>query len=897
MSVGSVEAALETSPSGLSKDEAKRRLEEFGPNVLQEKKGPSALRIFAEQFKNYLILILIAATIIAVFLGDFTDALVISVVIILNTLLGFYQEYRAEKSIEALKKLTTPKAIVIRGGHEEEIPASELVPGDLVLIETGARIPADIRLSETTSLEVDESILTGESVPVKKRVERLEDEKLSVADRINMAYMGTIVTRGRGRGYVVSTGMKTEIGKIAELIQTVEKEETPLQIKLKDLAKKLTYAIVAICFIVFFTGILREGNIFDMFLAAVGLAVAAIPESLPAVVTITLALGVQRMAKRNAVIRKLPAVETLGSATVICSDKTGTFTRNEMTVRKIYTDSSMFDVTNLGYEPKGDFYYNNEKIHPRQVPSLRLLLTIGALCNNAKLEKNENWHIIGDPTEGALIVAAEKAGIKHDEVTEQFPRIGEIPFESERKIMTTIHKTPEGKKVAYVKGAAEVILSLSSSVYTEGQIRELDDKRREEFLKINEEMASNALRVLAMAFRELPDDCEEYTPEIVEKDLVFVGFVGMLDPPREEAKSAVQTCKKAGIKVIMITGDNEFTARAVARELGLLEGDGRVLTGAELESMSDSQLDNLVQDVTVYARVSPEHKLRIVNSLKKKNHIVAMTGDGVNDAPALRKADIGVAMGITGTDVAKEASEMILTDDNFASSVAAVEEGRTIYNNIKKTIYYLLSTNVGEILTIFVGLIIGLPIPVVAVQILWINLVTDSFPALALAVDPEESDIMLRHPRDPQEPVITRRMFYNMAAVGTVMCVSTLLLYGMVLGVFSPFGISYANLDTARTIAFTNLVFLQLFNAFNTRSARESLFKIGFFSNRYLVLGTIISVVLQLAVVYLPPLQTLFHTVSLSPIELIIIVLVSSTILAGAEVIKFFERRAHRHQK
>ncbi|MHA1580319.1 MAG: calcium-transporting P-type ATPase, PMR1-type [Candidatus Freyarchaeota archaeon] len=897
MSVGSVEVALKTEPSGLSNDEAKRRLEEFGPNVLQEKKGPSALRIFAEQFKNYLILILIAATIIAVFLGDFTDALVISVVIILNAFLGFYQEYRAEKSIEALKKLTTPKAIVIRGGHEEEIPASELVPGDLVLIETGARVPADMRLSETTGLEVDESILTGESVPVKKRVERLEDEKLSVADRINMAYMGTIVTRGRGKGYVVSTGMKTEIGKIAELIQTVEKEETPLQIKLKDLAKKLTYAVVAICLVVFFTGILREGNIFDMFLAAVGLAVAAIPESLPAVVTITLALGVQKMAKRNAVIRKLPAVETLGSATVICSDKTGTFTRNEMTVRKIYTDSSMFDVTNLGYEPKGDFYCNNEKIDPRQVSSLRLLLTIGALCNNAKLEKNDNWHIIGDPTEGALIVLAEKAGIRRDEVTGQFPRIGEIPFESERKIMTTIHKTPEGKKVAYVKGASEVILSLSSSVYTEGKIKELDDKRREGFLKINEKMASNALRVLAMAFRELPDDCEEYTPESVEKDLIFVGFVGMLDPPREEAKSAVQTCKKAGIKVIMITGDSEFTARAVARELGLLEGGGRVLTGAELESMSNSQLDNLVQDVTVYARVSPEHKLRIVNSLKKKNHIVAMTGDGVNDAPALRKADIGVAMGVTGTDVAKEASEMILMDDNFASSVAAVEEGRTIYNNIKKTIYYLLSTNVGEILTIFIGLIIGLPIPVVAVQILWINLVTDSFPALALAVDPEESDIMLRRPRDPQEPVITRRMFYNMAAVGTVMCVSTLLLYGMVLGVFSPFGISYSNLDTARTIAFTNLVFLQLFNAFNTRSARESLFKIGFFSNRYLVLGTIISVVLQLAVVYLPLLQTLFHTVSLSPIELIIIVLVSSTILAGAEVIKFFERRAHRHQK
>jgi Ca2+-transporting ATPase len=891
MSLERVEASLKTGLSGIGKEEAKRRLQEFGPNILQEKKGPSALRIFVEQFKNYLILVLVAATIIALFLGDFTDALVISVVIILNAILGFYQEYRAEKSIEALKKLTAPKAVVIREGDEETILASELVPGDLIMLETGERVPADIRLSECSSLEIDESLLTGESLPVKKRVEQLGVKTLPLAERKNMAFMGTIVTRGRGKGYVVSTGMKTEMGRIAELIQAVESEKTPLQIKLKDLAKKLTYIVIIICLTVFFTGILREGDIFDMFLNSVGLAVAAIPESLPAVVTITLALGVQRMAKRNAIVRKLPAVETLGSATIICSDKTGTFTRNEMTVRKIYTNNNMFDVTNVGYEPKGEFYNNNSKINPNKISSLSLTLTIGALCNNAELEKNANWHIIGDPTEGSLIVAAEKAGIKHQKITKQYPRIGEIPFESERKAMSTIHKTPDGKEVAYVKGAAEVILNLSKFIYSDGQIRELTDKEKEEILKINQEMASEALRVLAVAYKELPNAYKEYTPEKVENNLVFVGLVGMLDPPREEAISAVQKCKKAGIKVVMITGDNEFTANAIAKELGLLEGDGKTLTGAELEDMSDAQLDKIVQEVNVYARVSPEHKLRIVNSLKKKNHIVAMTGDGVNDAPALRKADIGVAMGITGTDVAKEASEMILADDNFASSVAAVEEGRIIYNNIKKSIYYLLSTNIGEILIIFIGLIIGLPIPIVAVQILWINLVTDSFPALALSVDPAGEDIMLLPPRNPKEPVITRRMIYNMIVVATVMCISTLLLYSSALGVFSPLGISYSNLDTARTIAFTNMAFLQLIHTFIVHSQRESIFKIRTFSNRYIILATVISSILQLAVIYIPPLQNLFHTTPLSLFELVIVVLGSSSIILATEIVKFFERR------
>ncbi len=897
MSIESVETALKTGRLGITPEEAKRRLEEFGPNILREKKGPSALTIFASQFKNYLILVLVAAAIIALFLGDFTDALVIIVVIILNALLGFFQEYRAEKSIEALKKLTAPHAIVIRGGHQEEILASELVPGDLVLIETGERVPADIRLLESTSLEIDESLLTGESIPAKKKAERLEEKRLPIADRKNMAYMGTIITRGRGIGYVVSTGMRTEIGRIAELIQTVETEETPLQVKLRDLAKKLTYAVIVICLIVFLIGTLREGHVFDMFLNAVGLAVAAIPESLPAVVTITLALGVQRMVKRNAVIRKLPAVQTLGSATIICSDKTGTFTRNEMTVIKLYVNNSIFDVTNVGYEPKGKFYHNNSVIDPKQIPSLKLLLTIGALCNNAKLEKNGNWRIIGDPTEGALIVAAEKAGLKQKELSEQYPRIAEIPFESERKLMSTIHETPQGTKIACIKGATEVVLNLSSKIYTDGQIRELTSKEKEELLKINQNMASDALRVLALAYRELPTEHQEYTSENIEKDLIFVGFQGMLDPPRDEAIMAVQTAKKAGIKVVMITGDNEFTAKSIARKLGLLERDGKVLTGADLEKMSDAQLDEAVQEVAVYARVSPEHKLRIVNSLKKKNQIVAMTGDGVNDAPALRKADIGIAMGITGTDVAKEASEMILIDDNFASIVAAVEEGRTIYNNIKKTIYYLLSTNVGEILTIFIGLMIGLPIPLVAVQILWINLVTDSFPALALAADPAEAGIMLHRPRDPLEPVITRRMFFNMIFVATVMLVSTLLLYSFVLGVFSPLGISYSNLDTARTAAFTNMVFLQLFHSFIVRSERESVFKVGFFSNKYLVLGTTISLLLQLAVVYLPQLQTLFHTTPLSVFELVIVVLASSSLLFSTEVVKFYDRRMARYEK
>lgn len=892
MSVERVETSLKTGPSGISKEEAKRRLQEFGPNILQEKKGPSALKIFAEQFKNYLILVLVVAAIIAIFLGDVTDSLVIWVVIVLNAILGFYQEYRAEKSIEALKELTAPRAIVVREGDEETIMASELVPGDLVLLETGERVPADIRLSECASLEIDESLLTGESVPVKKIVERLEIKNIPIAERKNMAYMGTTVTRGRGRGYVVSTGMKTEIGRVAELIQAVETEQTPLQVKLKDLAKKLTYIVVIICLIVFFTGTLREGNIFEMFLNSVGLAVAAIPESLPAVVTITLALGVQRMAKRNAIIRKLPTVETLGSATIICSDKTGTFTKNEMTVRKIYTNNNVFDVTNVGYEPKGEFYNNKSKINPSKNPSLSLALKIGALCNNAKLEKNEKWHIIGDPTEGSLIVVAEKAGIKHEELNKQFSRIGEIPFESERKLMSTIHKTPDGKEVAYVKGAAEVILSLSNTLYSDGQVKKLTDEEKEEILKINQEMASKALRVLAVAYKELPNTCQEYTPENVENNLTFVGLMGMLDPPREEAIEAVQKCKKAGIKVVMITGDNEFTANAVARELGLIEEDGKTLTGAELENMSDKELDEIVQEVNIYARVSPEHKLRIVNSLKKKNHIVAMTGDGVNDAPALRKADIGVAMGITGTDVAKEASDMILADDNFASCVAAVEEGRKIYSNIKKTVYYLLSTNIGEILIIFIGLLIGLPIPIVAVQILWINLVTDSFPALSLSVDIAEADIMLHPPRNPKEPVITKRMIYNMSVVAAVMCVSTLLLYSAALGVFSPLGVSYSNLDTARTIAFTNMVFLQLVHTFIVHNQKESIFRKGTFSNKYIILATLISALLQLAVIYVPQLQTLFHTTPLSLFELALVALGSSSIIFVTEIVKFFERRS-----
>jgi len=882
MKVEDLIQALKTGRQGLSEEEAKHRLEEIGPNELREIKKITPLEIFLRQFKSFLVIILLIATAISAFLGEFNDALVIAIIVLLNAVLGFAQEYRAERSMEALKRLTAPKARVIRDGVDVEILAKELVPGDVILFKTGDKVPADSRLIEAMNLQVNEAPLTGESLPVEKTIDTME-EGIPTAEKKNMVFMATDVTYGRGKAVVVATGMNTEVGKIAEKIQTAPPRQTPLQIRLEQFGKWIGLTCLIICAIVFLTQILRGQPLFQMFIISVSLAVAAIPEGLPAVVTASLAIGMQRMAKRNAIIRKLSAVETLGCATVICSDKTGTLTRNEMTVRKLYTNNKTIEVTGEGYEPRGEFRQNGMIVDPLKDEHTALLLRIVALCNDASLiYSGKEWRVEGDPTEGALLVVAAKARVNADNIRKQYLRIAELPFSSERKLMTTIHTTPEGEKVAYVKGAPENVLELCTHIYESGQMRELSEEDKETLLGINQAMAGEALRVLAMAYKRLPETLQNFTPNEVETNLVLVGLAGMIDAPRAEAKQAIKVCEDAGIKVIMITGDHKLTATAVAKELGLLKS-GRVLTGAELDALSDRELEGIAEDVTVYARVSPEHKLRIVNALKKRGHIVAMTGDGVNDAPALKMADIGTAMGITGTDVTKEASDMVLADDNFATIVSAIEEGRQIYDNIRKTIAYLLSSNSGEILVMFVGALMGLPLPLLAVQILWINLVTDGAPALALSVDPAVPDLMQRPPRDPKEKVLSRTLLLLIVSVGIVMCVGTLAVFNWELTA----GVA---MNRARTMAFTVLVMFQMFNVLNCRSEKHSLFKIGLLYNKYLITAIAISILLQMAVIYISPLQPLFETVPLSTIDWIVVTLISATVFVAVEIGKFLNR-------
>ncbi|MEM2109903.1 MAG: HAD-IC family P-type ATPase, partial [Candidatus Odinarchaeota archaeon] len=743
---------LKTSPTGLSKEEAKKRLLEYGTNELQRLKRKSKIKLFIEQFKNVLIIILLVAALISVILGEILDAAVIGVIVVLNAVIGFIQEYKAEKAIEALKEMAAPQTIVIRDGKETPIPAKELVPGDIILIDTGDRLPADVRLIEASGLKIDESSLTGESTPVKKNIEPIKNGLVTLAERANMGFSGTVVTSGYGKGIVTATGMSTEIGQIATMIQEEEDKETPLQRKLDTLGKKIGQIVIVLCVIVFIAGFLRGIPFIEIFLASVGLAVAAIPEGLPAIVTMGLALGIQRMAKRNAIIRKLPAVETLGSANAICSDKTGTLTKNEMTVRRIHLASTSFEITGQGYAPRGEFLNKGEKIDPLSHEDLKLLITIGALCNNSTLSfdaQKNRWFITGDPTSGALIVLAEKAGLRQSELVKQYKRIAEIPFDSERKRIVTLHENPGEGRILFVSGAPDVLLELSGYYLDNGQVKKLDEDKKRMFLKLNDEMAAAALRVIALAYKKM--DAEKVIVEDpnVDRGLVFAGLVGMMDPPRAEVKDAIKLASKAGIKTIMITGDHQNTAAAIARELGILGEGDIVLTGKQLDEMSIDELEKIVDKVKVYARVSPKHKMQIVKALKRRGSILAMTGDGVNDAPALKSSDIGVSMGIAGTDVAKEASDMVLADDNFSTIVAAVEEGRMVYDNIKKVVKYLISTNFGEILTIFVGIIIGLPLPILALQILWINLVTDGLPALALGVEPAEGDLMMRKPRDP----------------------------------------------------------------------------------------------------------------------------------------------------
>ena len=883
-----IESRLSTSPSrGLSDTDAAERLARYGRNQLREKKGRSPLGQFVDQFKNFIIWVLIGAAVASGFLGEWVDALAIIAIVILNSIMGFVQEYRAEKSLAALKKLASPNSKVIRDGDYRVIPSNEIVPGDLVELEAGDNVPADSRVAwHTSNFSVQEASLTGESTPVLKTAAALDERDVPLADRGNMLYMGTSVASGKARAIVTGTGMDTELGKIAEMIQEIGHETTPLQKKLEQFGKWIVYLCFILVGLVFLLEWLRGGKIIDVFLTAVSLAVAAIPEGLPAVVTIALALGVQRMVKRHALIRKLPSVETLGCATVICSDKTGTLTRNEMTVQAVYADNRMFTVTGIGYEPKGEFREAGRAVDPRALPGLLRTLQCGVLCNSAQLVgKDEGaYGIVGDPTEAALLTTAAKAGLWKDVEEKGYPALEELPFDSERKKMTIIRQDA-GLFGVFVKGAPDILLNDCSMIEEGGSVRALTDGDRTKVLQANNELADQAMRVLAFAVRSLDDLPEAIDARSMENNLTFLGLMAMIDPPREEVKAAVAECKQAGIRTVMITGDHKNTAVAIARQLGFLKEDSLALTGEDLDGWTDEKLREDIRRIPVYARVSPAHKLRIVRAWRKRGDVVAMTGDGVNDAPAVKEADIGVAMGITGTDVTKEVSDMVVTDDNFASIVAAVEEGRGIYDNIKKFVHYLLSCNAGEILTMFTASLVGLPVPLLPIQILWVNLVTDGLPALALGMDPVDPGIMKKPPRDPAEPVVTRPRAILMLAQGAFIAMCSLLAFCAILF------IEKEGVVRARTGAFIVLSCAQLFHSFNCRSMTKSLFKLGIFTNIKLVYANFASFFLQVIVINVPFLRTIFKVEQLSVQDWALVLAISSFPLWAMEIVKAVNRK------
>jgi len=876
MPVDDVFSCLNSPSCGLTGAEAAKRLEEYGPNELQSGHRISPWSILLSQFKNVLIIILLGATVLSAFLGHEIEAVAIAVIVMFAVLLGFIQEYRAERAIEALRQMAAPTATVLRDREEAEIPTRDLVPGDVILLKAGDRVPADVRLIEAINLKIEEAALTGESVPVEKQTAPLGDVDSAIGDRRNMAYAGTAATYGRGRAVVVATGMDTEFGKIAKMLQTIETGETPLQKNLDKVGKALAKAAFALVIVIVGLGLFRGQTFIDMLIFGVALAVAVVPEALPAVVTISLAIGVQRMVKRNALMRRLPAVETLGSTTVICSDKTGTLTKDEMTARKVYAAGRMLDISGAGYDPHGTFSAEGVEMEPSD--TVKELLRAATLCSDANIvhsKTDARWHVDGDPTEGALVVAAAKAGLHRSELGVLFPRISEIPFSSETKRMTTLHKRGESV-IAYSKGAPEIIVNSCTTALTDEGNLKLDHAGREMILEKAREMARDALRVLAVASKTGAN------LESSEQEMTFLGLVGMIDPPRPEAKAAIKTCEQAGIKAVMITGDHPITAEAVARELGLIK-TGRVITGQELESMSEEELEREVENIDVYARVSPAHKLRVVAALQKKDHIVAMTGDGVNDAPALKKADIGIAMGITGTDVSKEAAAMMLTDDNFASIVAAVEEGRGIFGNIKKYLMYLLSANIGEIGLMAGATLLGMPLPLTAVQILYVNLATDGLPALALAVDPYGADIMRQKPRRAGSGIFTRPVVTLMLAGGLWSTIVNLTLFH-----WSRF--SGRSIEEAMTMIFVALVLIEFFKAYNFRSDRVSVFKRPF-ENKWLNLAILWELCLLLLVVYLPILHIPFGTFSLTPMDWIIVLVTAATITPVLELAKWMERR------
>ncbi|HLD88855.1 MAG TPA: cation-translocating P-type ATPase [Candidatus Nanoarchaeia archaeon] len=867
---------LDSSKNGLSEQEAKKRLQEHGSNELQKGKKITVLDIILAQFRNWFLILLVFAGVLSFILGDKLEGISIFAIMVLNVILGFIQEYRAERAMEALEKLSAPTARVLRDGKESKIPARELVQGDIILLEAGDIVPADSRILEVSSLQINEASLTGESIPSKKYTEPFKPGT-SIADQENMAFMGTTVTYGKGKSIITATGMKTEFGKIAKSIQAAEDTATPLQVKFGQLAKQIGMIVGVLILLVFAAGITRGTfSVGQMLLYAVILTVSTIPNSLPLIVTVSLSLGARRLARKNMLIRKLPAAESLGAVTIICSDKTGTITKNQMTVTDLYFDNQIINVTGAGYEPAGNFYAKDKQANPKE---LELLLRIGYLCNNAKLVSREGaFDIVGDPTEGSLIVLGKKGQLVEEQLQKNFSFIHELPFDSDRKRMTVIHKNQLNKKIeAYVKGAPDLLLKVCDRIIENGKVRKITEKDKQKILRVNHAFGEKALRILGVAYKELPDT-KKYLMDTVEKDLIFVGLVGMIDPPRDEVKQAVAKCKEAGIKVMIITGDHAVTTKAVAQQIGLFNEGDLVLTGDDVEKMSDEELAGRIDKIRIIARALPIQKSRVVDALQKRGHIVAMTGDGVNDAPALKKADIGIAMGITGTDVAKEVSKGILVDDNFATIVNAIQEGRNIYDKMVKSTKYLLSCNFGEITSVFIAIMLNFPLPILPLQILLMNILTDDFPALGLGFESSEEGIMKRPPRSPRANPLSGKILFSIILFGIIMCIGTLYIFSQ-----------YKEIDLikAQTMAFTTLVMFQLFAVISSRSLYPSLKKLNPFTNLWLIGAVLLSVAIQIAVLYWAPLQTIFSTTALTGAEWLQILGVSSLGFIMMELSKF----------
>ena len=888
--INDVLSALETSREGISNEEVAKRLQEYGPNELKEEAKKQWYHLLWEQFTSILVIVLVISAAVSGYIAiregePMTDMYVIMVIVVMNGILGFVQEYRAEKAVEALKAMVSPTVLVMRSGKEESIDSKDLVPGDIILLEAGSRVPADSRLLEAANLEVDEAALTGESRAASKRLAPVSQDA-GIGDQKNMVFMGTIVTNGRAVAVVTETGMNSQFGKIAGMVMSIDVEPPPLTQKMDKMGRQLiAISLVLTIFVFFVLWFVHDRTLEEVFMTSVSLAVSAIPEGLPAVLTITLALGTSKMAKQKAIVRRLASVETLGSTTVICSDKTGTLTKNEMTVTRIHSSNRTIEVTGTGYQPKGEFMENGAKVNPVDDAQLVKLLRISALNNDSTIQLNNgNWICFGDPTEGAFVVAAEKAGIPVKALKEEYPRVSEIPFDSTRKRMTTVHRTPKGKLVAYVKGASEMVLERSTKIL-DGEIRDLTQKDIDENLTVMQGMAADALRVLGMAYKELPDDYDISALEVdeVEADLIYVGLMGMIDPAREEVPAAIRMAAEAGIRSVMVTGDHRITAVAIAKQIGILkeETDESVLEGIEIEALTDDQLDDTIENVRVCARVSPEHKMRIALSLKRLNHIVAMTGDGVNDAPALKAADIGIAMGIKGTDVTKEASDMILEDDNFATIVHAIRGGREIYTNVTKYIRLMLAANFDEFLEITVTAVLGLPIPFLPIHILWINLVTDGLPALALSIDPPDPDIMKYPPRNPKEDILKRFWRFIVFAALVDFISDFIPFFWVYIDTIAKTGGNFElAAATARTVAFTSIVFFEFLLAYQCRSETKHIFQLGlegWTANKMLFISVVIGLVLQFMILYIPALNVIFHVVPLTGFQLLICFLGSLT--------------------